>query len=327
MEETARGFRETGDFHAGSAPGLARRGILREARWGWADAICLRNAISEAVVVPSIGRLMQFQFLSQPGPLWVNPALTGQAALPNATEWQNFGGDKSWPAPQSDWPKVTGSGWPPPATFDSTPLHAAVHDHALELDSPVDAHYGMRMRRTFSLSGADPMLTVTTRYEKTEGAPVCVAVWVITQTRDAERIYLPLPLPLPAGSPVPGGYHLLHSHPPADLDRNGRLLSLRRDRRQATKIGSDATRLLWVGSAQMLRIDFDSRVAGSEYPDGGCSSEVYTNPDPEAYIELETLGPLHTLHPGQSIEATQRYSLLHRSHPDPDVDARLALAG
>ena len=34
---------------------------------------------------------------------------------------------------------------------------------------------------------------------------------------------------------------------------------------------------------------------GNEYPDRGASAEVYTNPDPKEYVELEMLGPLARL--------------------------------
>ena len=47
------------------------------------------------------------------GPFWENPALFGKAPDPGSKEWLNFGGDKSWPAPQIDWPNTTPRAWPP----------------------------------------------------------------------------------------------------------------------------------------------------------------------------------------------------------------------
>ena len=43
------------------------------------------------------------------------------------------------------------------------------------------------------------------------------------------------------------------------------------------------------------------------YPHGGCNVEVYTHPQ---YLEMETLGPLTTLAPGQQLIHRQRWQLL-----------------
>jgi hypothetical protein len=43
----------------------------------------------------------------------------------------------------------------------------------------------------------------------------------------------------------------------------------------------------------------------SGYPDFGCSYETFTNAD---ILELETLGPLATLQPGESLTHTERWS-------------------
>src|ERR1041384_218159 len=85
---------------------------------GWTNSILVSNGRVEAVIVPAIGRVMQFRFAGEEdGPFWENSAMTGKAPDPAATEWGNFGGDKTWPAPQSDWPKTTPRAWPPPVAF------------------------------------------------------------------------------------------------------------------------------------------------------------------------------------------------------------------
>jgi hypothetical protein len=47
----------------------------------------------------------------------------------------------------------------------------------------------------------------------------------------------------------------------------------------------------------------------AEYPDLGCSFETFTNAD---FLELETLGPLTTLAPGESLNHTEHWSA-HRN--------------
>jgi hypothetical protein len=45
---------------------------------------------------------------------------------------------------------------------------------------------------------------------------------------------------------------------------------------------------------------------GKHYPDYGCNFEVYTAGN---FIEVESLGHLHTLAPGQAAEHTERWTL------------------
>ena len=66
----------------------------------------------------------------------------------------------------------------------------------------------------------------------------------------------------------------------------------------------------------MLRID-SPRVPETDYPDSGSSAEVYTNPNPLQYVELEMLGPLHTMKVGDKIERRNTYTLFHRTESDP----------
>ena len=44
------------------------------------------------------------------------------------------------------------------------------------------------------------------------------------------------------------------------------------------------------------------------YPDFGCSSECYCN---DQFIELETLGPLQEIQPGDSIQLVETWQLFH----------------
>ena len=82
---------------------------------GW-DGIRLSNGIVDAVCVPEIGgRLMQFKL----GPhdyLFRNPDLLGKrfsyaehAGDGQLIDWKNYGGAKTWPAPQG-WDGEPGSG-------------------------------------------------------------------------------------------------------------------------------------------------------------------------------------------------------------------------
>ncbi len=286
---------------------------------GWTDAITLRNATVETVIVPSIGRVMQFRFNGETdGPFWENPKLAGQA-IP-ANPWRDahgsFGGDKTWPAPQSLW------NWPPPVTFDAAPVTASTAANGtVTLTSSVDPRFGLRTVRRITLDATGPVMRIATTYEKVSGEPIAVSVWVITQLRDPVAVFMPVP----PDSRFPTGVSPEWPVPAPFLQREREWLRFTRDPAKSRKTGNDGTALVWADTRHLLRITVP-RFAGADYPDGGCSVEVYGNQDPFPYVELETLSPLRTLRVGDTLSATTTYCLARRTTAPLEADVRALLA-
>jgi len=276
----------------------------------------------EAMVVPAIGRIMQLQLAGDAeGALWENRTLDGQlhSSISNQAhsgEWMNFGGDKCWPAPQSNWRLQQGRDWPPPAGFDSRPMDADVTPCGVVLSSPVDSAYGVQVVRHVELDAVSPVLRIRTEFRKVSGSPVRVGVWSITQMQEPERVFLLLN----EESRFANRYVRLLEAEPAGLEIDGRLLSFARDPRKLTKLGSDGSSLAWVGPTCVVRID--AQQGPGEYPDRGCAIEIYTNPDPQNYVECETLGPLEIIAVGDRIERTTVYTMFPRTMPNPEAEAR-----
>jgi hypothetical protein len=277
---------------------------------GWADSFVIGNEAAEVVVAPKIGRVMQFRFAGEPeGPFFENRATDGKTPIPTSSEWGNFGGDKSWPSPQDDWGKVTGRGWPPPMAFDSMPVEAKVEGTKLRLMSAVDPHYGIRTERLISLEEAGAKMTIVTTYHKVEGKAQRVGVWIITQLGEPEFVYIPTYM---------GDKFVRQSETlPQNLKVGKDAITLKRNPAKSAKIGTDASALIWVGKKSALRIE--SPRGEGEYPDKGSSAEVYTNPNPLTYVELEILGPLKTMELGDKISQTNVYSLLKREELEKTV--------
>jgi len=303
------------------------RPIMSDSQFhGWPSKV-LRNAAAEVTVVPAIGRVMEFRLLEAGSRsiFWSHPGI-GPALAPDANGWINFGGDKAWPAPQTAWASLVGKGWPPPATFDAVAHAAAVEKECeLVLTSPVDPAYGMRVRRRISVCSTDPVMTIETTYEKISGAKVKVAVWTIAQLLSPDRAFVLLP----KRSAMPDGYRSILPAAPKDLAVNGRLLSLARDTAQKTMITTDGDALLWVGDGPDLLIENITRPrrgVEEKWPDGA-HSQIYTSSDDaQSYVELELLGPLHDLEPGQSATLTSRYTLIKRVEADPLAEAQRVFA-
>ena len=168
-------------------------------------------------------------------------------------------------------------------------------------------------------------MVIDTAYEKVSGPPVRVAVWTITQLVSPDRMFALLP----ARSTFTGGHRSLLPAPPRDLTVDGRLLGVARDPTDKTMIANDADTLLWVGPGRSLVIETtgtapDARAAAR--PDG-VHAQIDTSPDgAEPYVELELLGPLVDLAPGQRTAMSVRYRLLRREQADPAAEARRVFA-
>jgi hypothetical protein len=302
---------------------FAKVSIQRTNYHGWPEAYVMNNGQVNAVIVPAIGRVMQFGFVGEEGVFWENRALDGrevdgQLVVWAAKEWVNFGGDKTWPSPEADWGAFTGrKGWRPPLAFDGLPAAVQIKGSTLILSTPNDPFYGVRAHRHIQLHGSKPAMTITTTYERLEGLPAKIGVWVITQLKEPVGVFAPAP----TKSGFPGGYKLLSQVAPPGLKIEKGLLSLVRNPKTAHKIGLNGESLLWVGESHTLRIE-SPRVRNAEFPDQGSSTEIYTNPDPLQYIELETLGPLRVVKPGDKIRQSNTYTLSHRSKPTAEAEAR-----
>jgi hypothetical protein len=281
---------------------------------GW-PAIVMRSSNAEVVVVPAIGRVMQFRRIDDPhadpadtGPFWQNPQLArGMPGDENG--WINYGGDKAWPAPQAAWADVAGRGWPPPATFDARPFTATVVDGAVHLVSEVDPAYGVRVERVIRVCRQGHEMMIETRYQKVSGPPVRVAVWTITQLTSPELMFMLLPKD---SSFFPAGYKLEMPTKPRDLRASGRLVTLGRDPLNKTMIGNDADAMLWMGAkdALILKRPHDQVFAPDAVWADDVRAQIYTSSDDALpYVELELLGPVRELRVGESTAMTVSYVL------------------
>lgn len=304
--------------------------VERAAWHGWSDAVILKNPVAAVVIVPSIGRVMNFSFLDKAGqpteaPFWDNRAMDGKAVDPVSQQWGNFGGDKSWPELQAEWPAIQKRGWPPPSGFDAAVNSADVRTIVVAaglpqaqltevtLTTPIDASYGIQERRVISLDPKDAVMTITTSYEKVQGDPVKTGIWTITQLISPENVYADSP----AKSVFENGYTNLSPAPLFEVAKEGDRVRVRRDPNRSTKMGTDGNWLLWTGADPdgnklSLKIERTSaNPSDGEWPDKGARLNIYTNPDRggQPYVELEVMGPMRTMKIGDKAESSNKYTL------------------
>jgi hypothetical protein len=199
--------------------------------------------------------------------------------------------------------------------FDSMQAEAIAKSSTVIVTSPTDAFFGIQVARHIEIDPVLPTMRIRTEFRKLIGDPVTVSIWIVTQMNEPERICALLP----AHSKFARGYIPLLNAEPAGLKVEGRMLSLARHPRAYVKIGTEAASLAWVGRNCVARIDADVELG--DYPDGGCITQVYTNPNPLPYVELETLGPLKNMSIGDQIERTTAYTLMPRTTADAEAEA------
>lgn len=124
--------------------------------------LVLENDAIRAEIVPDwAGRLMFFGRKDGENVLWTQPEAADFGCYPSGTpKWKNVGGEKTWVGSQgAGWRAFAGietdSAWPPPAWFDSMPLHV-VESAPGRIVLRSDAHRGgagwvVAMEREFTL--------------------------------------------------------------------------------------------------------------------------------------------------------------------------------
>ncbi len=275
----------------------------------------LTNGAVNAVVVPALGRVMSFGKLDGPNLLW-----NAKASQLSGEGWQNYGGDKSWLSPQSNWKVFHGSaGWPPEPVFDGEPHQADVLTGGkLRLTTGL-SKTGIRLIRTMYFDDNGEFVIEQTA-RKESGAPIQAGIWNITQV-------------------VPGQAVFAAVNPNTQY-QNG---VFRWDNRQAQpgeRVRPNLVKITPEPKGGGVKLGFDTPVAAlasvrdgiawvqkaprpdGDYPDGastaGFPTELYVNGNADAfYQELEFLSPLKTFYVGTSWTHTVRWSL----HELPSKDA------
>jgi len=303
---------------------------------GW-KAVSLANGIVEAVVVPDIGgRIMAFTL----GPyeyLWMNDRLAGRLFSPGENlgdgslgAWKNYGGSKTWPAPQG-WDREDQWHGPPDPVLDTgryevEELQAGGAGATVCVRSADDPRTGVRILRRLTLfpGGTHARLHLEMKNSSTKSQTW--SLWDVVQLdaegtgsdgANAHNDQAWLYVPTSPSSRFPSGYKVLFG----PQDNPQWLASVRpgllgaRYQYRVGKIGVDSPAGWLAFVNQSLDFTFCQRFTYFEdatYPDDGATVECWTTglgeaidgldygSDPLYHLEAEVLGPLRTMGPGDT---------------------------
>ncbi len=274
--------------------------IERGSYHGWKNTIRLSNGEAELIFVPQIGRIMRYSFIGAPNLLWNNDALLGKVLDPKkpGTEWMNFGGDKLWPAPQAKW------GWPPDPLMDAGTQEIKVKNRkTLVMTGQVSPKHQVQFRREITLDAQGTGVTFVNTLHNVGKQEEAWSCWEVAQIDDPDR----MTMAAYNGGKNSKGYYLFGDTPldAGLLKQEEGLLVLERSKTKSAKIGSDSPEGWIEAKKGNLRFRMKMQVEpGQLYPDENSPLEIYTNPDPLSYVELEMLSPLKKLKPGESVSFT-----------------------
>jgi hypothetical protein len=289
--------------------------------WGEFQAYRLANEHISAVIVPALGRVMSF---SRPGGdnwLWSGMTPSADGKFTSPLSWSNWGGDKTWLAPQSNWLALAGRTWPPDPTWGDPAagphVGRVLPSGGLSVTGPVSPLSGLRVLREYRLEGAELVITQTA--ENVSGPARTVALWSVTNVDPPEATFF---VPSPQSAHADGYCDYRADQPPLRVTRQAGLLIVKSGTTHVQKLGFDTPwAALAVQRGRELFVQRAEHPAGT-YPHGahgvGSSAEYYDSGTgagvPKPYVEVELLGPLTTLAPGQKTTLTVRWRL----EPLPD---------
>lgn len=262
---------------------------------------------------------IRLEYLTTAGPRIVGLSYRGSPNLladvydmtldsPNGTYFL-LGGHRLWIAPESL-----------EKTYVPDMAGLAVREipQGVELSGASETSSGVRKSIRIELDRATPTVRLVHTIVNENLNPILFAPWAITQLCLGGTVVLPQPV----GNTDPQGLlpnRLLVLWPYTRI--NEARLALRDDailiRAEAAwppmKVGY-ANRAGWLAywwNGILFRKSLDLQ-AGAAYPDGGCNSEVYCG---NRFVELESLGVLGPVAPGQVVQLTETWEL----HPNLDV--------
>jgi len=282
---------------------------------GWERCYRLSNGLVELVATADVGpRVIHFGALNGPNQFYVQPDELGRTGDPG---WRLYGGHRLWQAPED-----------PNQTYasDNAPVSADARGGRLRLTQPVDPTTGIRKEIELRLAVGAAVARVTHRLHNAGTGAVELAPWAITVMAGGGRALLPLPKRASFPDHIaPTSALVLWPYTELNDPRwrwGKECISLEHDPQRATpqKVGI-AHAPGWIGYARdgWLFLKTFEPDRQRPYPDYNSCIQAFVNGH---YLEIETLGPLVRLAPGEAVEHVEHWRLFSDVPPlqdDADV--------
>ncbi len=284
---------------------------------GWPHTQFLSNDSVELILTADVGpRILGYAVHGGPNVMFL---FEDQLGLTGGQEFRAYGGHRLWHAPEA---------LPRTYTLDNHPLTVEPVPNGVRLTMPADEAAGIEKSLEVTLAETGSVATLKHSLVNRTLWPVELAPWSLTQACQGGLQILPLP-PYAPHSPeslLPVNTFTLWSYTNFADPRwrlGARYITLRQDPNgfKAQKLGvrvADG----WAAYAFkdhlfVKRFAWDPKAT---YPDHDVNYETYSDPD---FLELEALGPVINLQPGQSVTHVERWGMF-AGVPEPKTDDDIA---
>lgn len=289
---------------------LAGVGIVRleEVTYQNWKAVRISNDTVQLIVLTDVGpRILWFGFLGDENEFYEVPEHAGHAG---DRVFRVYGGHRLWVSPEI------------PRTYypDNFPVVVRrEHDAFIFAAPPESTPPGANLQKEIEIELADTgtLVTVTHRIRNVGSEPTEMAPWALSVMAGGGRAILPLPprAPMSPDRLLPEGVLALWSY--TDLADPRWKIGTKYIQLRQTGNGSSEFQQQMGGifnphgwGAYFRRGHLFLKKAAvdrtAKYPDFGCNFEVFTDPHS---LELETLGPLRNLEPGEIAEHVEQWFL------------------
>lgn len=285
---------------------------------GWQNNVRLSNGEAELIVTRDVGpRIIRFGFVGEKN---LFAEIAGQQGTSGESEWMIRGGHRLWIAPEEE---------PKSYELDNSPIEIEETESGIRTSQEPGPIASVRKTMDISLAPDANEVTVVHGLKNEGAGEIQLAVWALSVMAVNGKAIIPLP------AKIPHTERLTHnqewsiwgytdfSDPRWTL--GSRYVFFSQDTtRGPNKLGI-AHREGWVGYLLdgFLFVKQFERIEGAAYPDAGMNFETFSN---EEFLEVETLGPLATLPPGETATHTEKW-LLFRDVPacetEDDVDKHI----
>jgi hypothetical protein len=298
---------------------------------GWPNCIKLSNGIIELVATTDVGpRIIRFGFSGGDNEFFEDPSQMGKTG---ATTWMGYGGHRFWLAPEKN-----------PRTYyaDNFPVRYEMDGNTLRLIPDVELTTRVQKQIEITLHPDSNQVELVHRATNHNLWGIELAPWALSVMRSGGKAIIPQEpySPHPAIPDEPGqvidqrfylpvrnlvlwSYTKLNDPRFAFLE-NYILLNQDPNAKRPQKVGV-SNEVGWVAYARNghLFVKTFTYEPDAVYPDNGCNVETFTNAD---MLELETLGPLVRLAPGESATLKEDWYLFDNvsfDDSDESIDANV----
>ncbi len=282
---------------------------------GWPNCVRLFNREIELVITTDVGpRIIRCGYINKQNLLYVSDTEKGKTG---GSEWHIYGGHRLWHTPEVM-----------PRTYypDNNPVRYKWDGHTLKLIQPVETTTGIIKEMDVTLDQERNQVKIIHRLINKNLWAIETSPWAITAHAAGSRAILPQePYVDPAENLLPARPLVLWNYTLMNDKRwtwGNKYIQLHHDAEMKSeqKIGI-LNKQGWTASLldDMMMVKHFEFIPDAVYPDYGSNNEVYVN---EHLLEIESLGPLTRIMPGESAGHTEDwYITTLKSQPGIDTDS------